>query len=130
MKKLLPTIIFRPMRPDEDGFPKLGASLSTLGVRPNKDIKVAADGTVHPESGGMSVTPDRWKDVPHPLMPRELGGEGRHPLFCLLASSLPDSLTARIDRTRHANVEPVEACHFEDFNGAVQATRLGWRPHE
>jgi len=81
MDKEPPTTLVRPMRVDDDGFPVLGASLSTLGVWPNKGIPVAVDGMVQPESGGMSVTPDRWEDVPHPLMPRELGGEGRHPLF-------------------------------------------------
>lgn len=80
MESTLPTVLFRPMRPDDDGHPKPGASLSTLGARPNKDIAVAQDGTVQPMTGGMSVTPDRWEDIPHPLMPRELGGEGRHPI--------------------------------------------------
>lgn len=130
MKNALPTIIYRPMRPAEDGHPALGASLSTLGVRSGKDIPVADDGVVQPKSGGMSVTPDRWRDVPQPLLPRSLGGEGRHPLFCLEIEALPLDLVARVDRPRHANVEPVAVCQFDEFNAAVQATRCDWRPHE
>lgn len=50
--------IYRCMRPDPDGLPRLGASLSTLGVRPGKDIPVLPDGSVAPKTGGMSVTPE------------------------------------------------------------------------
>ncbi|MBT3327542.1 MAG: hypothetical protein HN396_15010 [Gemmatimonadales bacterium] len=125
-----PTVIYRPMRRAKDGKPELGASLATLGVRPDKDVPMDDDGYVEPLSGGMSVTPDRLEDVPPSLLPRKYGGEGRHTLFLLLVSMLPPQLRARIDKPRHANVEPTQRCLFVDYNGRVQGTRLDWVIHE
>ena len=113
-----------------DGFPELGESSATLGVRPDRDVKVDANGNVEPESGGMSVTPDCWKDVPHHLLPQKLGGDGRHPLFLLTAARLPRCLVARVDKPRHANVEPTSTMLVEDFQSAIQATRSDWSLHE
>ncbi len=121
-----PRIIFRAMRPASDGKPEAGRSLSTLGVRPRKDIPLDEEGMVLPSRGGMSVTPDRWQDMPPALLPRSLGGEGRHPLFYLYTSLLPSGLIARIDRPKHANVEPTSRCHFLDFEAEVRATRQHW----
>lgn len=124
-----PSILFRCMRADDDGHPVTGASLSTLGIR-ERDVKPQADGLVHPQTGGMSVTPDRWEDMPKPLLPVPLGGEGRHPLFCMPCVALPSSLAARIDRPGHALVENTAACTFQVLQEDIQGTRLSWEPHE
>src|SRR4051812_40044130 len=54
-------LIYYSMFPDENG-PRIGPTGNTLGARlgpPEEggDIPVAADGTVAPGTGGMSVTP-------------------------------------------------------------------------
>lgn len=118
--------IFRPMRPADDGKPALGRSLSTLGVRPDHDLPVDADGCVAPVTGGMSVTPDRVEDVPPTLLPRALGGEGRHPLFKVAVDQLPPTLAVRVDKPKHANVEPAARCVFEAYELEVQKTRTFW----
>lgn len=118
--------IFRCMRPEPDGYPTLGASLSTLGVRRVKDIPVLPDGTAAPGTGGMSVTPDDPDAMPFDLLPRSRGGDGRHPIFSLAVGRLPGSLTVRVDAPDHANVEPTYACQFDRYNDDVQATRLTW----
>ncbi len=89
--ELPPKILLRPMRSGSDGKPTLGRSLSTLGVRPGHDLPVDVNGKVAPGTGGVSVTPDRVQDIPHPLLPRELGGEGRHPVFFLAVAGLSPS---------------------------------------
>jgi hypothetical protein len=124
-----PSILFRCMRAADDGHPVTGASLSTLGIR-ERDVRPQADGLVQPQTGGMSVTPDRWEDMPKPLLPEPLGGEGRHPLFRMLTSALPSSLAARRDRPGHALVENTVACTFQVLQDDIRGTRLSWEPHE
>ena len=121
-----PMTIYRTMRSEVDGHPTLGASLSTLGSRPEKDIPVDAAGLVRPKTGGMSVTPDHWEDMPPALLPRELNGESRYTLFLLTTAALPADLCARIDRPMHANVEPRGECLFADYNASLQGTREDW----
>ncbi len=126
MRDGTPITIYRTMRVENDGHPKLGASLSTLGARPIKDIPVDDAGIVQPKTGGMSVTPDYWEDMPPALLPRNLGGESRHTLFQLDTITLPVELCARIDRPKHANVEPHEECLFINYNDSLQRTRKDW----
>ncbi len=121
-----PVTIYRCMRPDAVGAPKIGASLSTLGVRPGKDIPVAADGSVDPQTGGMSVTPDDPDAMPFDLLPRSRGGDGRHPMFSLVVADLPETLVARRDKPDHANVEPATRQSFAAYNGDVQSTQGRW----
>lgn len=119
-------LIFRPMRPAEDDKPEVGRSLSTLGVRPGHDLPVDDTGGVAPGTGGMSVTPDRVEDLPPTLLPRALGGEGRHPLFVVAVDQLPATLTVRVDKPTHANVEPAARSSFEAYELEVQKTRTSW----
>lgn len=72
--------IFRAMRAEADGLPKVGRSGRELGVRtdgPNRDLAVGGDGTVEPGNGGMSVALDAALNLPKPRLPKSLGGEGR-----------------------------------------------------
>jgi hypothetical protein len=54
--------IYRTMLAD-GGKPKVGSASKLLGVRfapnPRADIPVDEHGNVHPETGGMSVAPER-----------------------------------------------------------------------
>lgn len=72
--------MFRAMKAETDGLPKVGRSGRELGVRidgPTRDLAVAQDGTVEPGTGGMSVALDAAQNLPKPRLPRSLGGEGR-----------------------------------------------------
>ena len=68
-------LIYRAIFADADGKPLAGTSGKTLGVRlppdPSADIPVQKDGTVLPQTGGMSVAPVR-RDLPYFLIPRRL----------------------------------------------------------
>jgi hypothetical protein len=73
-------LMFRAMRQDLDGYPLLGRSSRTLGVRVDgeyRNLPVAEDGTVAPETGGMSVALEKPGNLPKHRLPRSLGGEGR-----------------------------------------------------
>ena len=53
--------MFRAMKEEVDGPPKVGRSARELGVRidgPTRDLPVGKDGTVEPATGGMSVALD------------------------------------------------------------------------
>lgn len=68
--------MFRAMKTETDGFPKVGRSRRELGVRidgPNPDLAVGQDGTVEPGTGGMSVALDSARNLPKPRLPRSLG---------------------------------------------------------
>ncbi|MGO8786957.1 MAG: hypothetical protein ACLQVL_06185 [Terriglobia bacterium] len=59
--------IFRAMKAEADGLPKVGRSGRELGVRiegPRQDITVGEDGTVEPGNGGMSVALDAALNLP------------------------------------------------------------------
>jgi hypothetical protein len=78
--------MFRAMKAETDGLPKVGPSSRELGVRtagPTRDIPVKEDGTVEPGTGGMSVALDAARNLPKPRLPRSLGGEGRAPVFTM-----------------------------------------------
>ena len=80
--------IFRAMKSEADGFPKVGRSSRELGVRvdgPTRDLVIGQDGTVEPAAGGMSVALDAARNLPKPRLPRSLGGEGRDPVFTMFA---------------------------------------------
>lgn len=119
--------LYRTMR-EEDGSPVCGASFSTLGARPGKDIPVDEEGNVSPATGGMSTTLDDPKKMYKPLRPRALGGEGRHPLFVLLTEALPETLSHRQDGTmaEHHVVEPTARKPFEAYQQTLHDTRKAW----
>jgi hypothetical protein len=65
----VPTI-YRAMLPD-GGYPKVGRSASTLGVRVPVDIEPDGTGNVHPGPHGMSVAPS-LRDLPVHRVPKRL----------------------------------------------------------
>jgi len=93
--------MFRAMRSEPDGLPKVERSARGLGVRIEgtiRDIVAAQDGTVEPGTGGMSVALDAALNLPKPRLPRSLGGEGRDAVFTILAADVPLTLLLRPDR--------------------------------
>jgi len=101
--------MFRAVKAEADGFPKVGRSGRELGVRvdgPMRDLVVAQDDMVEAVAGGMSVALDAARNLPKPRLPRSLGGEGRDPVFTMLTAAVPRTLCVRSDRYPHALVEP------------------------
>ena len=122
--------MFRAMKQDPEGLPLTGHSGRTLGVRVDglrRDIPVAQDGTVSPNTGGMSVALDEAANLPKPRLPRSLGGEGRDPVFRMSAEVLPTALRVRADHYPHAVVEPGQRCPLIAFETALAGTRRDWR---
>jgi hypothetical protein len=72
--------MFRAMKAEPDGLPKVGRSSRELGIRidgPIRDLRVGEDGTVEPGTGGMSVALDAARNLPKPRLPRSLCEEQR-----------------------------------------------------
>jgi hypothetical protein len=117
------------MKQHSNGFPVVGRSGRTLGVRiegPIRDISIAEDGTVAPATGGMSVALDRAHNLPKPRLPKSLGGEGRDPVFRMFSEALPPTLLARPDRYPHACIEPRTRCPFTQFESDLTTTLHFW----
>src|SRR6266446_4882779 len=110
-------IVYRAMREDPAGGPLVGPSARTLGVRPNVDIPVKA-GQVQPNTGGMSVAPDRPENL-HPLRrPPALGGSGKDPVWYIAVASLGSDLEFRQDSATHGLIEPTRTMRIDEFQTA------------
>lgn len=124
--------LYRTMRADADGHPLLGRARDRLGVvlvPPLPDVAVLDDGTVLPETGGMSVFIDPRK-MPKSLRPRTLAdkpGESAHPVFLLREEELHDGLRFRKDKQFHGLVEPRVHCKVEVYEEHLDSTRTRWR---
>lgn len=122
--------LYRTMRATADGLPECGASFSTLGARPDKDIAVDDAGRVEPATGGMSTTLDDPKKMKKPARPRALGGESRQPLFVLEVGALPPTLLHRPEspaEKHHHFVEPATSTTFDDYQASLHGTRADWK---
>lgn len=121
--------MFRAMKAESDGRPKIGRSSRELGIRivgPIRDLPVGEDGMVEPETGGMSVALDAAQNLPKPRLPRSLGGEGRDPVFTMPRTEIPETLILRVDRHPHAMVEPIRRCLLVEFESGLASTRTFW----
>jgi hypothetical protein len=74
----------------------------------------------------MSVALDTAQNLPKPRLPRSLGGEGRDPVFTMLAAEVPRTLLLRPDCYPHALVEPGRRCPLPDFESDLASTRSLW----
>jgi hypothetical protein len=135
----MPTI-YRSME-KEDGKPKVGNSPTTLGVRvppdKNADLPVESDGTVRPNTGGMSVAP-AWRHLPRWRISRRLRGQiegasGSPNVFCwrmgsgpFIAERVATHLLLHPDSSAHGTVEPDRQMPLSDYQGALAATRDQW----
>lgn len=123
-------LLFRGMQVAQDGYPSLGPTARTLGVRAEIDIAVDAAGVVMPEHGGMSVTPGDPGQLPRHRRPPEFDGTGKDPLWTVAVRALGPQLRYRPDPltpTRHGFIEPAAAMPFAEFQAALAATRGDWR---
>jgi hypothetical protein len=119
-------IVYRAMRENSAGLPMVGPSARMLGVRPIVDIPVTG-GQVRPNTGGMSVAPDRPDNL-HPLRrPRFLGGTGKDPVWWIDIILLGDDLQFRTDSTTHGLIEPARAMSLNEFQNALEATKTYWK---
>lgn len=118
------------MKPDFRGLAKPGASARTLGARGNIDIPVNEDGFVEPGMGGMSVSPATPDNLPPWRRPPEFGGTGKDPLWELETDHwFSKKLVYRDDPdapNRHGFIEPSQTMPFEEYQQALQYTRLSW----
>lgn len=121
--------MFRAMKAESDGLPKVGRSSRELGIRidgPIRDLRVGEDGMVEPETGGMSVALDAAQNLPKPRLPRSLGGEGRDPVFTMRRAEIPGTLILHVDRYPHALVEPIRRRLLVEFESDLAGTRCFW----
>jgi hypothetical protein len=147
-------LIFRAMRPD-GGRPVIGhIENDTLGVR-EKILRLGQEvgdirplnGLVHPQTGGMSVSPSKEELPPHLIPKRHRGsrypyarrgstkldtfpwkmGEGE-----FQAGWLCDRLQLSLDPhdSSHGFVEPDQPMSLADHRLAVEATRPNWIQEE
>ena len=127
--------LFRGMVPAEDGKPALGRSAKHLGVRLSIDIAPDANGDVHPETGGMSVSPGSVLNVPNHRRPRAMGygstGSNLLRIYAIAACRVDrGELSLRLDPVRpkkHGFVEPRLAMPASDYENALHGTKEDWR---
>jgi hypothetical protein len=119
-------IAYRAMGEDSGGAPMIGPSARKLGVRPNVDIPVTV-GQVQPNTGGMSVAPDRPENL-HPLRrPPAYGGTDKDPIWCIDIASLGGDLVFRPDSATHGLIEPARTMSIDEFQTALEATKPYWK---
>lgn len=115
------------MKSDDNNLPKLGQSARELGVRPNVDIPIDAQGYVHPQTGGMSVTVDDVMYLPAHRRPPNFNGTGKDPVFSIKKEKLPKTLTARQQGSlHHYLIEPGDTCTLTQYELNLSSTRPNW----
>ena len=133
-------VIYRSMLIEEKK-PKIGSTAITLGVRvpPDKhaDIPVESDGTVLPNTGGMSVAPT-WRSLPIFRISKRLrdkieGAAGSREAFCwrtgngpFLAGTIAPGLVLNPDGATHGTVQPDTPMPLTDYQSNLAATRDQW----
>lgn len=125
------------MQEDKDGFPKLGDTATTLGVRFGRDILVDSAGCVHRpafvpgEPNGLSCAP-LIPSLPPFVLPLAWGGVNKKTgVWSIEDTDLGVDLIAQEDSgtgvRRHLSIGPSRTMAAVDFEAAIQATRLKWR---
>ena len=117
--------LFRGMRAAPDGFPELGETAKTLGVRPNTDIPVV-NGAVGPGTGGMSVN-TAVEGVPLFRKPPALGGTGKDvSVFTIRSEDFDSRLQVVQDSKTHGTVEPTGNMSYDAYRQLLEESRLRW----
>jgi hypothetical protein len=117
---------YRAMREDASGGPMIGPTARTLGVRPQVDIAVIG-GLVRPNTGGMSVAPDRPENL-HPLRrPPQYGGSGKDPVWALDLARLGAGLRFRQDSPTHGLIEPSSVVSLAEYERRLADTKPFWK---
>lgn len=134
-------VLYRAMREDERGRPRIGWSSTRLGVRvagrlgrsQRADIVPDGAGFVGPGTGGMSVRPDRRENIPDDLLAPKYGGTGECAPFRIREAQLPQSLQYRPEagkETVHGFIEPAIRMHVDDYEKALFSTVELWEIEE
>jgi hypothetical protein len=117
------------MKKAADGLPETGRSARTLGARLDTDIEIDNAGQVHPDIGGMSVSPDDPEKLPKHRRPLEYGGSGRDPVWVIDSDNLGPRLRYRpdpYDPEGHGFLEPRTEMSFEEYERLLEQTRDRW----
>jgi hypothetical protein len=114
------------MKEDASGRPVIGPSARTLGARPDVDLPVIGR-HVQPCTGGVSVAPDDWRNLPKHRRPTLLGGTGLDPVWQITTDLLLPELVFRPDQPHHGLLEPSREMTLEEYQGAVASTVDHWR---
>ena len=122
--------LYRTMRADADGLPRVGRGARLLGVRvegPRIDVSPDDHGCVHTGTGGMSVTVDDPAAMPVSRRPRWLAdGASEDPLFRLEPSRVVEPLSVRVEARAHAVIEPSVGLTLDAYETSLAATRSFW----
>ena len=130
--------VYRVMK-RSDGKPALGATATTLGVRSSIDIAPDASGDVHPNNGGMSVSPS-LRALPMFRVPRRLqalvpgaAGSNSHAVWRMgegpfVAGVIAERLQFRPDpqNSSHGFIEPSDRMSLTEYELALHATQDDW----
>lgn len=110
---------------EEAGKPKINASARALGARPKVDIPVGADDMIHPNTGGVSVSPSP-QDLPAHRRPPELGGTGKDPIWSINTDDLGPNLQYVPDKPGHGTIQPTTSMSFEEYQKELAKTNSKW----
>jgi len=117
-------VIYRYMKPDLDGSPKVGPKYGLLGVRPDKDIKVEKDGTV-----GSFIN---WTGVEGLSINRMPTNDRSNPsdytIYSLDPKLLPPGLDYSWDSNNHGVIYPTENMSLSKFQTLLSVTKYFWKP--
>jgi len=128
-----PAKLFRGMKaaphaPIVGALPQIGPTKRQLGVKPgdgeHDDIPVAADGTVNPSTGGMSVAPG----TPFNLPPHRR----KDPIWSIQVALIiaNPKLTYVQDKPTHGLIEPAICMTLEEYQKALAQTVLQWKKED
>jgi hypothetical protein len=115
-----------------NGQPKLGSSVTTLGIRLGKDIEIDAQGMVQRpafqrgKKNGLSCAPT-IRQLPRLFLPHEWGGShSKTKVWRISEADLGQDLIAKQDAPNHVSIGPANAMTFAMFETLVQATASKW----
>jgi RHS repeat-associated protein len=127
-------MIYRAMK-EEGGMAAAGPVDSRRYLGPKlegngqPDIKPDANGWVHPNTGGVSVAPNDVRNLPDSRFPRELGGRGADPAWCMSTCDLPPGLQYRPDPKRpsgHGFLEPSRPMPLAEYQRLLEDLKSTW----
>ena len=139
----MPTV-FRSMRKADDGFPVVGRSTSSLGVRvigmippaQKVDVDTATNNDVIVNEKGMSVN-RTWRDISPNFLPIRCGGFASNNRYCFrmgegafVKGPFSDGLEFFPDTQKHGLVRPARIMPLAQYEDYLAATRVEWQIDE
>lgn len=129
------SLVYRAMARNTDGKPNVDRRKTALGVVIDGDPNAVGppdvfpvDGRVGPTGHGMSVALDSPLNLPKHRRPAQFAqGTGRHPVFALAVTSVPESLHVHQDSETHAVVQPAAWSPLAEYEAALAGTRPDWK---